>query len=173
MKKTINLLPEKKKNFFDIIIYFVLHYFRYIVVITQIVVISVFFYRFYVDQRILDQKELYKQKQRILAITYPLVVEAKSLEQTTNQIRAIVGQQNHFDQYYQLVMKSVPEDITLNLVTISETSVQLSGKSLSAQSIVNFRAKLEASNKFTLVVIMKVDRNKDNTFNFQINGQNK
>ena len=173
MKKKINLLPEKKRNFLDILIYFILHYFRYIIVITQIVVISVFFFRFYIDQKILDQKEIFKQKQQILTITYPLVAEAKALEQRTNQVRSILNKQTYFNEYYTLITKSIPADVTLSSITLNETSVQLSGISGSPKSIIALKAKLEASNKFALVAIIKVDRNKDNTFEFQINSQNK
>lgn len=39
----INLLPKEKNKLTDKILHFLLYYFRYIIVITQIVVIAVFF----------------------------------------------------------------------------------------------------------------------------------
>ncbi|PJB87766.1 hypothetical protein CO083_05355, partial [Candidatus Roizmanbacteria bacterium CG_4_9_14_0_8_um_filter_34_12] len=63
MKYKINLLLPKEKNWLDKVIYFGLNYLRYILVITQTVIIMVFFYRFKIDQEIVDLKDAVKQKQ--------------------------------------------------------------------------------------------------------------
>ena len=64
MKYQINLLQEKEKDISGKIIYFALHYLRYILVVTQIVVIAVFFYRFKIDQEVIDLRDELKQNRR-------------------------------------------------------------------------------------------------------------
>ena len=68
MKYKINLLLPKEKNWLDKVIYFGLNYLRYILVITQTVIIMVFFYRFKIDQEIVDLKDAVKQKQEIIIV---------------------------------------------------------------------------------------------------------
>ncbi|MDO8741626.1 MAG: hypothetical protein Q7J11_00595, partial [Candidatus Roizmanbacteria bacterium] len=57
MKYKINLLEKKETSLLDKLTFFGLNYLRYIIVITQLVVIGVFFYRFQIDQSIIDLKE--------------------------------------------------------------------------------------------------------------------
>ena len=73
MKYQINLLQEKEKDISGKIIYFALHYLRYILVVTQIVVIAVFFYRFKIDQEVIDLRDELKQKQEIVQVSSPLL----------------------------------------------------------------------------------------------------
>ena len=64
MKYKINLLSKRlnKQSFLKKLNYFTYNYLRYILVITQLVVMSVLFFRFSIDQRIIDLKdEIYQQ----------------------------------------------------------------------------------------------------------------
>ncbi|MFZ2026464.1 MAG: hypothetical protein WAV30_04220, partial [Microgenomates group bacterium] len=100
MKYKINLLPEKEKDLLDKSIYFVLHYLRYVLVITQIVVISVFFYRFKIDQEIIDLKDELQQKQEIVAVSEPLLKEAEIVDIKTKQTREILVDQARFAESF-------------------------------------------------------------------------
>ncbi|MFS8159061.1 MAG: hypothetical protein ACMG6E_02395, partial [Candidatus Roizmanbacteria bacterium] len=75
----INLIPHKEKKFAEKVVYFLLHYLRYILVITQIVVILVFFLRFKIDQNVIDLEESYNQKQEILKLASPILDEAQAV----------------------------------------------------------------------------------------------
>ena len=65
MKYKINLITRRKEKVVDKVIYFVMNYLRYILVITQIIVIGVFFYRFKIDQEMVDLQEAVQQKKEI------------------------------------------------------------------------------------------------------------
>jgi len=73
MRYNINLIEKKEVSLLDRLIFFCLNYLRYIIVITQLVVIGVFFYRFQIDQRIIDLKEGVDQKKEIVKIVLPLL----------------------------------------------------------------------------------------------------
>lgn len=83
MKYRINLLPQKETPLTEKIVYFALNYLRYIIVITQLVVIAVFFYRFQIDQKIIDLKESVDQKKEILQIVLPLLNQASNIDKKT------------------------------------------------------------------------------------------
>lgn len=74
----IDLHFRENINLADTLMFFVFHYFRYILVITQIVVVSVFFFRFTVDQGIIDGKENIAQKTAMLRVTSGIVKEAEA-----------------------------------------------------------------------------------------------
>ena len=80
----------------DKVFYFALNYLRYIIVITQLVVIAVFFYRFQIDQKIIDLKEAVDQKKEIVNIVLPLLKEAERIDKKTTEIDKIINNQNSF-----------------------------------------------------------------------------
>src|SRR3989344_8661356 len=96
MKYKINLIPKKEETLGERFLYFASHYLRYIIVITQLVVIGVFFYRFQVDQRVIDLKEAVGQKKEIIEIVLPLLTEATRIDQKQNEIKNIINNQEKF-----------------------------------------------------------------------------
>lgn len=171
MANQINLLPQNKKKLSDKFFYFILHYFRYIIVITQIFVISVFFYRFYIDNKILKLKEKYKQNQQILTITYGIVEEAQALEDKSNKVRLILDEQEKFHQLYNFTTNSIPPQITINALSFENNVVSLEAISETSKAIITFKEKLQASDKFEQVSITKLDRNIDNFYIFAISAK--
>ena len=68
MKYKINLITKRKEKAVDKVIYFVMNYLRYILVITQIVVIGVFFYNLKLIRRWWTCKKLCNKKRNYLGI---------------------------------------------------------------------------------------------------------
>ena len=126
---TVNLLPKRKQKVADRLLHFILFYFRYIIIITQIVVISVFFFRFREDQKIIDLKQKFRQKQQILAVTAPIVEEAEMIQSQTTYVKAILDAQDAFLKKLQTVLASIPSDTSLNSLDMSgniKVSISLS-----------------------------------------------
>src|SRR3990167_132722 len=98
MRYKINLLEKKDVGFLDKLIFFCLNYLRYIIVITQLVVIGVFFYRFQIDQRIIDLKEGVEQKKEIVKIVLPLLNEVAKIDKKTLIIDGIIVKQKDFSE---------------------------------------------------------------------------
>ncbi|QQR63494.1 hypothetical protein IPH70_03205 [Candidatus Roizmanbacteria bacterium] len=86
MTYKINLLSKQEMSLIDKTLYFFLNYLRYILVFTQIIVIGVLFYRFRIDQNIIDLKDSLDQKKEIVQAVKPLLDEA---EKVNNQSIAI------------------------------------------------------------------------------------
>lgn len=164
----INLLPKKKNKVADKLFHFVLYYFRYIIVLTQIVVICVFFFRFKVDQTVIDLKESFKQKQQILAVTIPIVEEAKILERKTAHIRDVIDQQELFLARVQFILTSIPRDLTLAKLQINDSRIVVTGTSANVLSIRALHKKLYVTEGLEKAEIHSIERNTDGSFEFQI-----
>lgn len=164
----INLLPKKKNKVADKLLYFVLYYFRYIIVLTQIVVIGVFFYRFRVDQQVIDQKESFKQKQQILAVTIPIVEEAKIIEAKTNNVKEIIDGQKLLLAKQSTVLNNIPEDVSLYSLDITQDSITITGNSGNVFSIRALHARLVKFEGFESAVINSIERTGDGSFDFNI-----
>ncbi len=148
MKYRINLLIEKKESFLDRVIYFSLNYLRYILVITQIVVIFVFFYKFKVDQEIIDLKEAVDQKKEIVEISRPLLKEAEAAEFKIKEIKPIIKKQTAFLNQLNYLLSVFPESAYLTKFTIKDDQIFLEGYSEDARLIKQFYLRLQKDKKF-------------------------
>ncbi|MBI4004678.1 hypothetical protein HY358_00915 [Candidatus Roizmanbacteria bacterium] len=149
MKYHINLFPRREKNIIDKGIYFSFHYLRYILVITQIVVIIVFFYRFKVDQEKIDLKEALTQKEEILLISEPIVKEARIIEKKVGDIHVLLKNQLQFSDAFEYVLSIFPEKITLHKLAISrDDGLELTGKTTDVNVVRAFYNRLIKDKRF-------------------------
>lgn len=165
---SVNLLPKKKNNVADKLLHFVLFYFRYIIIITQIVVIGVFFFRFREDQKVIDLKQKFRQKQQILAVTLPLVDEAQAIEKKTSYIKDVLDSQDVYIQKYTVLLNSIPSDVTLKTIDLAEDHVKIEGSSTNVESIRALHRKLAQTNGFETATIGTITSAEEVGFEFII-----
>lgn len=158
MKYRINLLPIKEVPFSDKLMFFLLNYLRYIIVITQLVVIGVFFYRFQIDQRIIDLKESVDQKKEIVQIVLPLLQEAERIDNKSSEINKIILKQKNFDMMIQYFLSVFPESITLTELISTEASLKISGDATDARQLQAFFLLLKKDGRFALVEFKNIKR---------------
>jgi len=159
MKYKINLLPEKEKDFLDKSIYFVLHYLRYVLVLTQIVVISVFFYRFKIDQEIIDLKDGLQQKQEIVAVSDPLLKQAEVVDLKTKQIREVVVDQASFSESFTYFLSTFPLQLTIGQLSIRDGSYAFEVTTTDPETIRTYVARMKLDKRFKDVVLGSIKRN--------------
>lgn len=165
-KQTINLLPHIEKPFTEKVLYFMLHYFRYILVITQMVVICVFFYRFVIDQQVIDQEELFKSKEAVLEFARPLVAEAKALDLKQSEIEKILDRQTALSQLLDLVFTTVPTSLTLTDVTYDQKKVEIEGVTREVNLIRQWYTRLLDSKFFSEITVNDVIRDPGGSYTF-------
>src|SRR3989339_1936353 len=127
MRHRINLLEKKEQSLLDRLTFFGLNYLRYIIVITQLVVIGVFFYRFQIDQRIIDLKEGVEQKKEIVKIVLPLLNEAAKIDKKTLIIDETLLKQKKFSEMIEYFTASFPETIILTNMEVRDGSIKVTG----------------------------------------------
>ncbi len=159
MKYKINLLPEKERDFLDKGIYFILHYLRYVLVITQIVVISVFFYRFKIDQEIIDLKDELKQKQEIVAVSDPLLKQAEIVDLKTKQIREVLVNQALFTESFSYFLDSFPLHLTIKRLDIRDGTFKFDVTTTDPETIRSYLARLKKDKRFKVVTLGSIKRN--------------
>src|SRR3990167_2597928 len=135
MRYKINLLEKKSVGIVDKLTFFGLNYLRYIIVITQLVVIGVFFYRFQIDQRIIDLKEAVEQKKEIVQIVLPLLNEAAKIDKKTSIIDEAILEQKKFSEMVDYFIALFPETITLTKMEVKKESIKVTGNAGNAQHL--------------------------------------
>lgn len=158
MKYKINLIEKKEQSFVEKLTFFGLNYLRYIIVITQLVVIGVFFYRFQIDQRIIDLKEGVDQKKEIVEIVLPLLNEASKIDKKTLIIEDTLLQQKKFSGIVDYLLSSFPETIILTNMEIKGESIKMTGDAINAQHLQDFYNLLKKENKFQIVNFQSIKK---------------
>src|SRR3989338_11493346 len=148
MKYRINLLEKKETSLLDKLTFFGLNYLRYIIVITQLIVIGVFFYRFQIDQSIIDLKEGVNQKKEIIQIVLPLLNEAAKIDKKTVIIEKTIIEQKNFSTMLDYFIASFPETITLTNMEIESESIKVTGDANDAKHLQAFYLFLKKDKKF-------------------------
>lgn len=168
MKYSINLLPkERHKNVWDKVFYFILNYLRYIIVITQLVVIFVFIAKFSTDQRIVDLQESIDQKYEIVSVFQPLVKEAKVANFKMGEVQKALVEQEKLSVMMRYVMNNFPADLTLKQLQVSGDTCQLRGITIKPDVLRQFADKMKSDKQFE-VVSLKTIKKTDEGFEFDI-----
>jgi len=168
MKYSINLLSEKQSPFLDRVMYFFLNYLRYIIIITQLVVIGVFFYRFQIDQKIVDLKESVDQKKEIVQVVLPLLKEADIIDRRTTETQKIFKKQQQFTMMLQYFLSQFPASISLINLEINPGTLKATGNSFDARQLQAFYATLKKDSKFTVIELQTL-RKTDSGYSFVLN----
>lgn len=158
MKYKINLLSIKKEKPLDRVIYFALNYLRYILVITQIVVIGVFFYRFKVDQEIVDLQDSINQKKEIIQVSQPLIKDAKIAAFKLDQVESIVSAQRTSVAATDYLLSLFPEKFFLKKMQISQETISLEGFTQDLQVLKAFLSRLKKEAKFAKIELKNIKK---------------
>ncbi|MCS6956495.1 MAG: PilN domain-containing protein [Patescibacteria group bacterium] len=161
MKYKINLLPEKEKSFIDKIVYFVFNYLRYIIVMTQLVVIGVFFYRFQIDQQVIDLRESVDQKKEIIKVVLPLLNETARVDKKTKEIFKIIRKQENFKSAINYVFSIIPESVVLTNLEVKGESFNINGQTKNPKEFQYFLNFLKKEKKFDLIQLKSIKRIED------------
>ncbi len=160
MRYRINLIGEKKRGFFDSLLYFFMNYLRYILVITQLVVIGVLFFRFRVDQNIIDLKDSIDQKKQIVAVVAPLLGEAEKVDYQVKEVKTVLQAQSTFASMTNYLLSQFPASITLTAFSIEADKVSLTGSATNPKDIQLFYTKLKKDANFAKVELSNLKRDR-------------
>ena len=158
MRYKINLLEKKDIGLLDKLTFFSLNYLRYIIVVTQLVVIGVFFYRFQIDQKIIDLKEGVEQKKEIVKVVLPLLNEITKIDKKTLIINETLLKQKKFSEMVDYFIASFPETISLTNMEVKNESIKITGDAINAQHLQAFYTLLKKENRFKMISLQNIKK---------------
>ena len=154
---SVNLIKKKKKDFFDRFITWALTIGRFIVILTEVIALSTFLYRFSLDRKLVDLHDSIKQKQAIVNLL-------KSNEEKYRNLQdRLAVSSNHLDsakettKIFTDLFSLAPSDFIFNNIKISEKSVQIDARVQSVNSLTVFIKKLKEYPKFSSVSLDRIE----------------
>lgn len=167
MKYRINLIYRKKESFTEKALYFIYHYLRYTIVITQIVVIFVFFNKIRYDQEIIDLQETISQQKEIFKVTKPLIEEYLIIKKKIDKIQNLFSSQKKLNNQWKYLLSVFPENINLIELRFEKNNFVLIGKTVDSGLIKAFYNRLKKDNLFHHVILEDIRKN-DFDYSFTI-----
>lgn len=156
----INLLPEDdfEKTSFGRFIKWALSVGRYIVVFTELIVILAFLSRFKLDRDLTDIHESIEQKKAIIASAQELEREIRGLQDNLMKINEVTKKQNPYSSFITSFARIVPDEVTIENLTLEKDRLSLSCTSLTPEGIGLFIYQLKQSPKFSNISIEDITR---------------
>jgi hypothetical protein len=169
-KKQINLVlkDEGLKTVSGQVLSWALTYGRYIIIIIQIVVLSVFFLRFKLDRDHADLKEAVTQKQALVQSVSDLEAEIRRIQKLLTDIRGITKNQSTPLKIMNFFEANAPGDTKFSLLNIANDSTRFVATAKNLGSFNAFLRKLQQPAYFSDVILEDIQRKPDGRIEFRI-----
>lgn len=132
---SINLVKKEKKPFIDTFLHWALTIGRLVVMLTEIIALSTFLYRFTLDRQLVDLHDKIKQKQTILNL---LQTDEKKYRNLQNRL-ALASQFDSVGSKPSSIFMDIfnlsPVGFDINTITISENNVRINGNARSLSTL--------------------------------------
>ncbi len=163
-KRQINLLPQEEfaASTLGRVLNWLLTTFRYIVIVTEIVVMTAFLSRFWLDAKSTDLNELIKQKHAVIAASADFEKEFRLTQDQLKILATLTSEQVGTDEILETVSSYLPPDVFLTVFSLTGEGVRVQGASPSERSIAQFIANLESSDLFDEVSLSQVGTQEEN-----------
>lgn len=171
--KNINLIIKDgdRESISGQLLSFVLTYGRYIIILIQIVVLSVFFLRFKLDRDHTDLKEAVSQKQALVQSVSDLETEIRHVQKKLADIRIASINQNLPIRILRFLQNTTPDDITFTSITINSSITRFVATAGTLKSFNYFLRLLQQEPGFFDMQLEDLARKPDGRIEFKITAQ--
>lgn len=154
----INLIPKEdfERTTLGRIMKWALTSFRFIVIAVELVVISGFLLRFWLDIQISDLDDEINQKAAFISSKSSFEKEFRTVQQKLDIFSQITAPENVSLKIFEDVSASLPADAQLTSFTRQANTLLISGATLSEDSISAFITNLKAQDRISSVVLRQI-----------------
>lgn len=167
----INLLPgdDLEKAPLGKFLKWTLTYGRYIIVITEIIVLLAFLSRFKLDRDLSDLSDNITRKKNIIDAAQTFETKVRRLQDRLTVIAPILDQTGRPKQYLELLATSLPQDIILSSLKTKGDAITLSGTTTSEGGIATVVSALQKNSRVRSVSLDVVSKDsKSNLLTFSL-----
>jgi len=145
---------------------------RWIVVITELIVIVAFLARFKLDRDIANLSDEINQKQAIIKAYAPFEKKFRETQTRLQVVNQALTQQYNYNSILGEINKSLPNDVVLSSINLDNTELEIKATALTEPGMAGMEATLKQSPLFKRVTLTRVDiSGPDSGIEFQIKAQ--
>jgi len=176
-KKEISLLPDEENpnSAGARILQWVTTVGRFVIVFTELIVISAFISRFWLDRKNSDYSDILRQQKAILESTQAFEKEYSLLQQRLKVIKDFYSKTPQYNSKIISLVESTPEDIIFNSLTVENgtaskgMTANVDLVSYKEESIVDFITNLTANENIDVVDVKSIEKKpKENQYSVKL-----
>jgi len=154
-QSSINLLGSQAPDtsVFGRIMDWIATFGRYIMVLTEVVVLGAFISRFALDRKLTDLNEEIAQKQEILEVNQDLEQRIRSIQQQLLETKTVMASQSTPVLSLAALQRIIPMGTFIQTCNLQNTRISLDLTSLSVESFNQFLVNLSATRELTSIQI--------------------
>jgi len=170
LRKSINLLikPLEQISISSQFLNWALTYGRYIIIIIQIMVLTVFFMRFKLDRDRTDLKEAVMQKKALIESFTDMETEISRVHKRLSDIRLITTNQDVYSRVLNFLEKNTPSATTYSLLTLSKNTLSMVAVSENLKTFNYLLKKIQDENLLTDIRLSDLKRRTDGRVEFRL-----
>lgn len=154
----VNLLPkdEFERSFLGKFLKWGLTVGRYIVIGTELVVISSFLARFSLDRQMTDLNEAITTKKNVLASYVTIETEVRALQTRLNLVKELTGEQLGMADLMTTTAKVTPIDVVYTSLVYTPEGVTFQGIAFSEAGLQTLLSTMRADKAFSEVMVKRI-----------------
>ncbi len=167
----INLLPgdDLEKAPFGKFLKWATTYGRYIVVLTELIVLIAFLSRFKLDRDLSDLSDNINRKKVIVESSSQFEQEIRNLQNRLQVVAALADKTQRPSQYLDFLSLQLPQGVTLSTLENTDNKIQLTGVSPSEAGIATLVSSLSQNSQVQSVALESLAKDaKNNSLNFSL-----
>ncbi len=169
-KKEISLLPteEFEKTRLGRFLKWALSFGRWIVILTELIVILCFLSRFKLDRDLTDLGDKIKEQQAIIASFGDLEENFRNLQKRLATVDQLEKEQLLTSTLLAELSETIPLDVSLDEMTVKEKEIEISGLALSEAGFGSLIKELDKSEKFKRITLHNVSKEETGAIKFKL-----
>lgn len=156
---SINLVKDKQIPFFDRFMNWILTIGRVIVILTEIIAISAFIYRFSLDERLVDLHDAIKQKQTIISLLKTDENKYRNLQDRIALAETFSEKSIKTNKVIADIVGFLPQEIITNDLRINKDRVSISINIFSISQLTDFINTLKNYPEIKSISIDNIENN--------------
>ncbi|MCL4384357.1 PilN domain-containing protein [Patescibacteria group bacterium] len=136
---------------------------RVVIIVTELIVVSAFLSRFYLDRKNADLSESLRQQKAILESTKEFEQEFDLLQNRLSFIKSFSGQSSHLPPHLISLAQSIPTGVVVTDLRVDDADAPVSKVSLSANAdqqdnIVDFVTNISLNPQISAIEIKRIEK---------------
>jgi len=158
-KKTINLLPKDsfESSLAGMILEWALAFGKWVVILTQFVVMVVVLWKFTLDRQLTDLRKEIKQESAVISSYAEMEEEFLLTQKTINFAKPVLASQKALSEVLVLIQSLTPTDVWFEKLSISDSGVSFAAYSASLSGFSRFLTAIQSEKTFSAVRIQSIE----------------
>lgn len=153
----INLAKNRGAPLVDRVINFALSIGRILIILTELIALSAFLYRFTLDRTLVNLHDRIVQKQAIVKLLHDNEVAFRNLQDRLSLSSAIIQQSSQFPKYLTDIIGFAPFDMQISSIAVASDGIRIQATVQSVDSLTNFVNKLKTYPPISTVSLDRID----------------